>query len=66
MRLSGASPLVRPLLEFRDLGGVVVPCLLGRAFVPMVCDGSLLAGHLLRLSTLRLCNKRLLTSDWRG
>jgi hypothetical protein len=44
----------------------VVGCLLGRVFVPMVCDGSLLAGYLLRLSTLRLCNKRLLTSDWRG
>jgi hypothetical protein len=38
----------------------------GRVFVPMVCDGSLLAGYVLRLRTLGLCNKRLLTSDWRG
>jgi YD repeat-containing protein len=32
----------------------------------MVCDGSLPAGYLLRLRTLRLCKKRLLTSDCEG
>ena len=52
--------------DFRDLeGGVVLGCLLARVFVPMVCDGSLLAEYLLRLWTLELCNKRLLTSEWR-
>jgi hypothetical protein len=46
------SPRVGDCSDLVIWQGVVVRCLLARVFVPMLRDGSLLAGRLLRLRAL--------------